>query len=189
VVIMPHVETAEPFPLRRIKSPSRPPIAWGRAVSAGIAAGQVAGVTMAIAMVGIFHFALDRSPFLPFRLIGASLLAVPRGSDLSALVPLIGLGAHLLFPSLVWGVGFGVLVVLARPERASALLLLGLAMGALAQIMDAYILVPWAGEQGVLIDYWTPVVHPVWSWLFHLIFGVGLSIYPWKYDPSVARFV
>jgi hypothetical protein len=184
---MPHVDAAQPFLLRRIKAPSR--VSWARAFGAGILAGEVAGIAMAVAMVATFGFALGRSPFQPFEAIGATMLATAVSAPAPLGASALGFFVHQLVPSLGWGMVYGLLVVFAQPRTAKALLFLGLATGILAQVVDVYMLAPWLTDAGVLVDHWSRAVHPFWSWIFHLAFGVGLSVYPWKYDPVVARFV
>jgi hypothetical protein len=178
----------EPFMLQRRKA-ERESFSRSRAVRAGMVAGQVGGLTMGLTMMFI-HFALGKVPFLPFQAIGASMLAMKAASHAIDLpVALLGLVVHELVPSLVWGIAFGVLVTLARPGRAVTLLFLGLAMGALAQVIDVYVVLPCASSAGIVTNQWSANVHPFWSWFFHLSFGLGLSLAPWKYDPCVAGFV
>jgi hypothetical protein len=186
---MPQIESVEPFAVSRAAEAPTAPISWARACSAGVLAGEVAGITMALAMIGIFHFALDRSPFMPFQVIGATVIGASRATNAAPVVSVLGLFVHQLVPSVVWGLAYGVAVVYARPKRARTLLFLGLAVGAVAQIVDVYMFLPWAEDLGLFVDHYARYVHPVWSWLYHFAFGVGLSFYPWKYDPTVARFV
>ncbi len=184
---MPHIDSAEPFLLRRVKAPH---VSWSRAVSAGIVAGQIGGLAMAIAMVGVFHFVLGKSPFVPFQVIGATVLGYTGGAAAAdAPAALLGFLVHQLVPSLSWGIAFGLLELVVRPQRASGLVWMGLAVGALAQVIDVYIVLPYAHAHLIVEDAWRTTVHPVASWLFHLVFGMGLSFYPWKYDASAGRFV
>src|SRR5262249_39938898 len=111
------------------------------------------------------------------------------GANNELVTAAVGFAVHLAIPSLVWGVGYGVLDVLTRPQRASTLLLSGLVVGVLAQVIDVMILLPWLAGLGVVHDAWTPNVHRVVSWLAHIAYGIGLSFYPWKYDPASGRFV
>jgi hypothetical protein len=185
---MSHVRTADDLGLRRRVTPV-PRRAPARSISAGIVAGAVGGITMAIALA-LFHYSIGKSPFLPFTLIGASVLNDPHAAASgSLLVAAVGFAVHITVPSLGWGVIYGVLDVLLRPQRASSLLFMGLAVGAFAQVVDVMILLPWLNAAHVIRDAWRPEIHPMVSWVAHLVYGVGLCFYPWKYDPLSGRFV
>jgi hypothetical protein len=160
-----------------------------RTLSAGVVAGMVAGSTMALVMASLSYAAAGKSPFLPFTAIGSSILgrAIDHSDD--PFTPALGLLFHMTVPSLVWGAMYGVLHILTRPRYARTLLFMGLVIGALAQVVDAWILVPALASVHLIWDAWTPAVHPLLSWLSHLAYGVGLSFYPWKYDPLSGRFV
>jgi hypothetical protein len=160
-----------------------------RTVSAGVVAGVVAGLTMAVVMAALSYAAAGKSPFMPFVAAGASVLATPTGASGDAFTAVVGFAFHMAVPSLAWGAVYGILHILTRPKYARTLLFMGLVIGSLAQVIDANILVPGLGAIHVIRDAWTPNVHPFLSWLFHLSYGVGLSIYPWKYDPVSGRFM
>jgi hypothetical protein len=164
--------------------------ALARTMSAGVVAGVVGGLTMALALFALFQFVLGKSPFLSFTLVGATVLADARGAAApEPLTGLVGFVAHFAIPSVGWGVVYGILDVLTRPQRASTLLFMGLAVGALAQVIDVMVLLPPLAAARVVGDAWIRNVPALISWLAHLAYGVGLSFYPWKYDPASGRFV
>jgi hypothetical protein len=189
---MPPAEHAQPFVVRHILRGMNPSATWTRTLGGGVAAGEIAGLAMAVSMAAAFQFAMSRSPFLPFQAIGATLLGYADGAPpsygLRGALGLAGFAVHMVVPSLFWGLVFGGVVLATRPSRAWRLLLLGLGTGAVAQIVDVHILMPILDANHILVDRWTVTVHPVWSWLFHLAFGVGVSLHPWTYDAELGHF-
>lgn len=165
---------------------TRAPIA--RTLRDGLVAGQTAGLVMAAAMMAIYTFALGQTPFLPVQTIGAYVRGSSALEGMNPTAFAAGVAMHQLGPSLAWGLAFGVLVAVIRPRRAMALMLLGLLVGLLAQVVDVYVLLPrFALELGVP-NYWGEHVHPAVSWLLHGVFGLSLSIFPWKFDPMARRY-
>ena len=165
---------------------ARAPVA--RTLRDGLVAGQTAGLAMAVAMMAIYTFVLGQTPFLPLQTVGAF---ARGGSALDGIQPLAfaaGLAMHQLGPALAWGLVFGILVALIRPERAMALMFLGLFVGLLAQVVDVYFLLPRFAAALDVPNYWAAHVHPAASWFVHAVFGLSLSLYPWKFDPAAHRY-
>jgi hypothetical protein len=181
-----------PFALPQAR---RPPLS--RDIQNGALAGIVAGLAMAVCLMALFAAFLGKSIFYPVGIVAESALA---GSDVirSTLGALIaGIFVHELGPSMVWGIVFGVVVWVARPRRGASLLLLGLLLGATAQIVDVDLVLPALSTslQSPLAsvalhphDTWTTDVPVVVSWIAHLAYGTALSIYPWRYDPLARTF-
>jgi hypothetical protein len=172
--------------------------AFARELAAGVGAGQVAGLAMAVAIMALFSVFLHKSPFYPIEVIGAAALGEHVIGQLDARTLLVGVLVHQLGPSLFWGLVFGLVVWVVKPRRSMALLMFGLLVGALAQIVDVNLVLPllagaWSGQLPILAplqqaNLWAAHVPLAASWVAHLVFGVALSLYPWKYDPVVGAF-
>lgn len=143
----------------------------------GLAAGQAAGLIMAVVVMAVFTLFLGKGPLYPVQVIGSVFFgeAALNGFHLGAL--LAGLLIHQLGPSLVWGALFG---ILARPlgivTRGPALML-GLAIG-VAAMVDPYLLVPAAMKAMQGVDFWHREVPILWDWAAHLVFGASFVLYP-----------
>jgi hypothetical protein len=167
----------------------------GREVAAGALAGQVAGLAMVVVMMALFSVFLRESPFSPVEAIAAAVLGEHVVGSLDARTLIVGVLVHQLGPALFWGVFFGAVVWLVKPRRGMALMLMGLLVGALAQIVDIYLVLPALsrhahalGDLAAAGNVWTAHVPPAVSWIGHLMFGAALSFYPWKYDPMARAY-
>jgi hypothetical protein len=188
---IPLAPTAEIFD-EKVRRP-----AFGREVIAGVQAGQVAGLAMAATLMAVFSVFLGKSPFYPLQIIAGSLLGEDAIGRLDARALVVGVLLHQLGLALLWGIVFGVVVWLVKPRRSVTLMELGLFVGVLSQIIDVQLLLPLLS--GVFSDR-LPLFGPLlranlWahvpmaaSWLAHLVFGVALSLYPWKFDPIARSF-
>jgi hypothetical protein len=171
--------------------------AFGRELIAGVQAGQVAGLAMAGALMAIFSVFLGKSMFYPLQIIAASVLGESAIARLDARTLVVGVLVHQLGLALLWGVVFGVVVWLKKPRGSVALMALGLFVGALSQITDVHLLLPLlSGAFSDRVPFFGPLLRAnLWtlvpsaaSWLAHLVFGLALSVYPWKYDPVARSF-
>jgi hypothetical protein len=169
----------------------------GRELECGLMAGQVAGLTMAVALMGLFAAFLGESPFRPLQLMAQSLSGDASARLTGPGSALLGLLIHQLGPSLFWGATFGLLVWLYRPRRGAALLLLGILVGTLAEVIDVDVILPELSRTHAMVlgtfplhltNSWSERVPVLVSWIGHLVFGVGLSLYPWRYDPVAGTF-
>jgi hypothetical protein len=170
---------------------------FGRELIAGVQAGQVAGLAMAAALMVIFSVFLDKSFFYPLQIIAASVFGEDAIGRPDACTLVIGVLVQQLGPALLWGAAFGVGVWLFKPRRSLTLMALGLFVGALSQLIDVHLLIPLLSG---LFSIHGPLLGPLpranpWmhvpiatSWLAHLVFGLVLSLYPWKYDPIARSF-
>jgi hypothetical protein len=171
--------------------------AFGRELIAGVQAGQVAGLAMAATLMAVFSAFLGKSPFYPLQIIAGSVLGEDAIGRLDARTLVVGVFVHQLGPALLWGIVFGVVVWLTKPRRSVTLMELGLFVGVLSQIIDVHLLLPLLSggfsdhfpRFGPLLraNLWTHVPIAA-SWLAHLVFGVALSLYPWKFDPIARSF-
>lgn len=177
------------------EEPRRP--AFARELIAGVQAGQVAGFAMVATLMVIFSVLLNKSVFDPLQIIAASVLGEGAIERLDARTLVVGILVHQLGPALLWGLIFGVVVWLFNPRHSLALMTWGLVVGAIAQIVDAHGLLPLLS--GAFSDRFSlslPLPHEnFWarvpmaaSWLAHLVYGLALSLYPWKYDPIARSF-
>jgi hypothetical protein len=174
---------------------SRPGL--GRELECGLVAGQVAGLAMAAVLMGLFAAFLGESPFRPLHVIGESFSGDAAGRLTGPASAVLGILIHQLGPSLFWGAVFGLLVWVYRPRRGGALLMLGILVGALAEVIDVDVILPALSQTHASVlgtislhvtDSWSERVPVLVSWLAHLAFGVGLSVYPWRYDPLARTF-
>jgi hypothetical protein len=153
---------------------------------------------MAVSMMALFSVFLQKSPFYPIEVIASAVLGEHTLDGIQGRTIVVGLLIHQLGLSLIWGAVFGLLVWAGKPRASGTLLLFGLLVGALAQVVDVYVVIPllsgaWAGKLPVLeplqgANLWAAHVPGAVSWLGHLAFGVALSVYPWKYDPIARTF-
>jgi hypothetical protein len=172
----------------------RPPI--GRDLMAGMWAGQVGGLAMAATLMAIFSVFLNRSLFYPIQLIASSALGPDALDRLDARTLLFGLLIHQLGPALAWGLIFGAVVWIFKPRRSVPLMMWGLLVGVLAQVVDVYVLLPLLSRGlAARLPLFGALAQNPWahvplaaSWLAHLTFGLGLSLFPWKYDPVAHTF-
>lgn len=178
-----------------LKESRRP--AFGRELLAGAKAGQVAGFAMAATLMVLSGVFLGKGLFYPLELIAASVLGSDAIGRLDAHTLLVGVLVHQLGPALAWGIVFGAVVWLFKPVGSVQLMMWGLLIGMIAQIVDVYVLLPLlSGELSGRVPVFGPLQHEnLWArmpiaanCLAHLIFGVSLSLYPWKYDPLARSF-
>jgi hypothetical protein len=178
-----------------LKESRRP--AFGRELLAGAKAGQVAGFAMAAALMAMSGVFLGKGLFYPLELTAASVLGSDAIGQLDARTLLVGVLVHQLGPSLAWGIVFGAVVWCFKPDGSVRLMMWGLLIGIVAQIVDVYVLLPLlSGELSGRIPVFGPLQHEnLWArmpiaanCLAHLIFGLSLSLYPWKFDPIARSF-
>jgi hypothetical protein len=185
------------IPVREVYAEHKRP-AFAKEIVAGVGAGQVAGLVMVVALMAVFSVFLRKSAFYPVEVIAASVLGEHVIGHLDARTLLVGALVHQLGPSLFWGLVFGIVVWVVKPRRSMALMMFGLLVGAIAQVVDVNLVLPllsgaWSGSLPILeplqrANLWAAHVPPAASWLAHLVFGVALSVYPWKYDALVGGF-
>ncbi len=130
----------------------------GRQLAAGAIAGQISGLIMAVVMMAVFTIFLGR----------AALLA--------------GLVLHQAGPSLAWGLVFGGVLYAFDIRRGAALVLIGAITGLASQVVDVNLVLPAAMKALHGHDIWAEQVPAFWSWAAHLVFGLGLAVFPWVND-------
>ncbi len=145
---------------------------------AGVVAGQVAGLMMAVVVMAVFTLFLGKGPLYPVQVIGSFVFgdAALSGFHLPALVA--GLLLHQLGPSLVWGGAFGLLAHSLSLRRGAGLAALALGVGVASQIVDVNLVLPFAFRALHGHDIWAEQVPAFWSWAGHVVFGLALLSYP-----------
>ncbi|MDP1828120.1 MAG: hypothetical protein Q8L48_32895 [Archangium sp.] len=142
-----------------------------------VLAGQVAGLIMAVAMVAVFTLFLGAAWYHPVQVIGSFALgdaALPGSFFLPAF--LAGLAIHQLVATLAWSLGFGLLINKV-PRTFVNVLALGLATGVASQVFDAALFVPAIMNRFHGHNIWAENVPAAWSWLAHVVFGLGFLVF------------
>jgi hypothetical protein len=170
---MAHAEATLPKSLEASASSPR------RHLVAGAIAGQIAGLIMAVVMMAVYTIFLGKGPLYPVQVIGSFIFgdAAIQGFHLPAL--LAGLVLHQAGPSLFWGVVFGAVLYALDVRSGVAVVLVGAITGLASQIIDVNLVVPAAMKALHGHDIWAEQVPAFWSWAAHLVFGLGLSVFPW----------
>ena len=168
-----HAEAALP---QDVSAPTSSP---RRHLAAGAIAGQISGLIMAAVMMAVFTIFLGKGPLYPVQVIGSLIFgdAAIQGFQLPAL--LAGLVLHQAGPSLFWGVGFGGVLYALNVRRTGAVLLIGTIVGLASQVVDVNLVIPAAMRALHGHDIWAEEVPAFWSWAAHLVFGIGLAVFPW----------
>ncbi len=147
-------------------------------VTAGILAGQISGLIMAVVMMLVFTVFLGKGPLYPVQVIGSFVVGdeALQGFHIPAL--LAGLLLHQLGPALFWGVALGVITYFVKTKSGAPLAVLGIFLGLLSQVIDVNIIMPIAMNALHGHNIWAEQVPTFWSWAAHLVFGLGLLVYP-----------
>lgn len=158
-----------------------------RDLVAGVIAGQISGLIMAVVVMAVFTVFLGKGPLYPVQVIGSFAFgdAALEGFHLPAF--LAGLVLHQLGPSLFWGLAFGLAIHAFDVRRGAGMLSLAVATGLLSQAIDANLILPFAMNALHGHDIWAEQVPAFWSWAAHLVFGLGLAVYPWVYRRMGSR--
>lgn len=168
----------------RADTPSDPTVHTpGRDVLAAVATGQFAGLGMLAAMMA--GSVLQGLPVLqPIRSIGSILY--PTGDLQGGSSPLfLGLVVHQLGFSLSWSLAYAALVRFADRRHIWNLIAIGLGgvwgaaalgplVGMASQVVDVLLAMQWVAPG----EAWTHTFLGLWSWVYHLVFGLGLAAFP-----------
>ena len=167
---------AEAVVSRDVSAPVASP---GRHLVAGAIAGQISGLIMAVVMMAVFTIFLGKGPLYPVQVIGSFIFgdAAIQGFNLPAL--LAGLVLHQAGPSLFWGIVFGGVLYALDVRRSGVVVLLGAIVGFVSQVVDVNLVIPAAMKALHGHDIWAEQVPAFWSWAAHLVFGLGLAVFPW----------
>lgn len=149
-----------------------------RTLLAGAAAGQAAGLIMAVVVMAVFTVFLGRGPLYPVQVIGSAVVGEPalQGTNVAAI--LWGLALHQLGPSLAWGIAFALAAAALDVRRTRGFLALGVAVAVLSTLADVYLAVPLLMKAAHGADLWNREVPLFWDWAAHLVFGLSMLLYP-----------
>jgi len=133
---------------------------------------------MAVVVMLVFTLFLGHGPLYPVQVIGSLVFgdAALQGFHLGAF--LTGLVLHQLGPALFWSIVFGLAVHATDVRRGPGLVAIGAAVGLLSQIVDVNLLMGPIMRALHGRDLWAAEVPAFWSWAAHLVFGLGLSLFP-----------
>lgn len=171
-----------------IAPPAQARPSFRRDLAAAVVTGQISGLIMAVVVMAVFTIFLGKGPLYPVQVIGSFVFgdAALQGFHLPAL--LVGFVLHQLGPPLFWSLVFGGAIHLFNIREGTALLLLGVVTGLLSQIIDVNLIMPFAMNALHGHNLWAEQVPAFWSWAAHLVFGLGLAIYPKVYHRLGRRF-
>lgn len=150
-----------------------------RDLFAAIITGQISGLIMAVVVMLVFTIFLGKGPLYPVQVIGSVIFgdAALVGFHLPAF--LAGLVLHQAGPALFWAVAFGLLVSTVEIRDGLGLLAIGALIGLLSQVVDVMIVLPPVMKALHGHDLWAEQVPAFWSWAAHLVYGLGLALFPW----------
>lgn len=158
-----------------------------RDLTSAVITGQISGLIMAVVVMAVFTIFLGKGPLYPVQVIGSFALgdSALEGFNVPAIVA--GLVLHQLGPSLFWGIVFGIAVYMLDLRRGTGLLVLAAVTGLLSQAIDVNLVLPVAMKALHGHDIWAEQVPAFWSWAAHLVFGLGLALFPWVNRRMSAR--
>lgn len=159
-------------------SPAQGSASMAAALRAGVLAGQASGLIMAVVMMAVFTLFLGKGPLFPVQVIGSFIFGDVALQGFHAPAFLAGLALHQLGPSLGWGLAMGAGVWALGARQGGALAALAVAIGLISQVVDVNIIGARAFTALHGHDIWAEQVPAFWSWAAHLVFGLGLLLFP-----------
>ena len=128
--------------------------------------------------MAVFTIFLGKGPLYPVQVIGSLVYGdgALQGFHLPAL--LAGLVLHQAGPSLLWGLVFGGALYALDVRAGATVVLVGAVVGLVSQAVDVNLLIPVAMKALHGHDIWAEQVPAFWSWAAHLVFGLGLAVFP-----------
>jgi hypothetical protein len=147
-----------------------------------LVAGQAAGLVMLSAAM-FLSAVRGKSPLYPLQVFTALIQGEPSLRRLSVSSVLPGFLAHQAGPSVLWSRLFGLVVGLSRRHFSLTLaLLVGVLVGAIALVVDGYVLMPGIQQQLHGHNLWAENV-PRWvAWTTHLVYGSSLGFFYWRWQ-------
>jgi len=157
-------------------------------IAAAIVTGQISGLIMAVVMMAVFTIFIGKGPLYPVQVIGSFVFGdqALQGFQLPAFMT--GLVLHQFGPALFWSLVFGGAVYTLNVRGGVGLWTLGVAIGLLSQFIDVNLIMPAAMRALHGHDIWAEQVPAFWSWAAHLVYGLGLSLYPRIYNRVARHF-
>lgn len=142
-------------------------------------AGQIAGLIMAVVVMLVFTLFLGKGPLHPVQVIGSLIFGEPALHGLHVGALIAGLLLHQGGPALFWALVFGGASHALRVEGGARLVGLGVAVGALSQIVDVDLILPPLMRALHGRDLWAAEVPAFWSWAAHVVYGLSIALaYP-----------
>jgi hypothetical protein len=148
-----------------------------KAFISSIVTGQIAGLIMAVAIMGVFALVFNKSPLFPVQVIGSALLGEGALIGFNLKAVLVGLILHQAGPALLWGAVYGLVATKIDLTSTTAALIAGLVIGVISMI-GPYILIPSVFHALQGVDIWNREVPIFWDWVAHMIFGLSFFLYP-----------
>lgn len=149
-----------------------------RSLIGGLLAGQAAGLIMAVVVMAVFTLFLGKGPLFPVQVIGSLVFGDAALQGFHAPAFLAGLALHQMGPSLGWGLAMGAGVWAFGARSGLRLVALAVGIGLVSQLIDVNIMGARAFTALHGHDIWAEQVPTFWSWAAHLVFGLGLLLYP-----------
>lgn len=144
-----------------------------RDLVAALVSGQFAGLVMLGAMMLSHLLFLSGDAFMPLSIIG-SVVTDQQTLRTDVWTTLAGFFAHQLGPTLFWSVVFGVLVHVTKLGEGIGVAALGPMVGLASMLVDVQALLMRAADT----PDWVGGILGVRSWIWHLIFGISLCVFP-----------
>ena len=158
-----------------------------RTLTAGVVTGQVSGLIMAVVVMAVFTVFLGKGPLFPVQVIGSFAFGDAALEGFHAPAFVAGLLLHQLGPALFWSVAFAAAVHVTGLRRGAGMVALAVAAGLASQALDVNLVLPLAMNALHGHNIWAEQVPAFWSWAAHLVFGLGLALYPWIENKLGAR--
>lgn len=142
-------------------------------VLAALVTGQLAGFVMLAATMIAHPLFLDAPAIQPLQVIATIASGAPGLRDDPA-APLLGFVVHQFVLTVAWSLVFAALLRISRLRTGAGVVAVGLIVGFVSHAVDVdWLLAPlrqadWSGE-----------LLGVGSWFWHLLFGLGLGLFPW----------
>lgn len=149
---------------------------WQADLLHALQAGQLAGLLLGLGALVFYAVFLHKSPLRPLLVIASVVLGegVIDAPTLGA--AMTGVVVHLLGPTLFWSVIFGVGVsLMAEPPSLTLSVLGGILLGAIAEMFDVYLIMPFIQYERNGHNVWAEHVMLYWDWLAHVIWGGALA--------------
>jgi hypothetical protein len=150
-----------------------------RDMLAAIITGQIAGLIMAVVVMLVFTIFLGKGPLYPVQVIGSVVFGDSAlvGFHLPAFIT--GLILHQGGPALLWAIAFGLLLRSFEIRDGLGVIAIGALVGLLSQLVDVLLVLPPVMKALHGHDIWAEQVPAFWSWAAHLVYGLGLALFPW----------
>ncbi|MFL5320240.1 MAG: hypothetical protein ACJ790_11335 [Myxococcaceae bacterium] len=160
----------------------------GVRLGSSLAAGQLAGIVMAVVMVAVYALILGEHPLYPVQVIASILLGHDALVHRTAGVLLTGVLFHQLVPCLLWSVAYFACVMFARLRMdLNRSLMLGFLIGLISEIIDVYLIAPVLLRMTAGENLWMMHVPRFWDWAAHAVYGLALGFFYWAVRNAIEK--